>query len=136
MAKAEKKAYFISELEVKLAKGDGIWELEAPLAYWSPLVGRIQVPAGFQTDFASVPRVPIAYWLYGARAHREGVIHDYLFRKDCVGSCRISFMDANKVFLEAMEARKKPFYVRWPMYAAVCAFSYPCFHKRKVFDKL
>ena len=73
MAQAEKKAYFISELEVKLAKGDGICEPAAPLAYWSPLVGRIQVPAGFQTDFASVPRLPIAYWLYGARAHREGV---------------------------------------------------------------
>ena len=52
MAQAEKKAYFISELEVKLAKGDGIWELEAPLAYWSPLV------EGFRCLLAFRPTLP------------------------------------------------------------------------------
>lgn len=134
MAKAEKKPYFISELEVRLVKGDGIWELESPLAYWSPIAGRVQVPAGFQTDFASVPRVPVVFTLYGNRAHREGVIHDYLFRKDSIPA--VGFSRANRVFLEAMECRGKPRYVRWPMYLAVCAFSYLCYHKRKVFDKL
>lgn len=131
---AMKKATFITELDVRLVDGDNVWMLESPLIYYSPLVGRIMVPSGFMTDFASVPRLPIAYALFGGKAHREGVIHDYLFRKDAVPE--VSFSKANKVFYEAMEARNKPFYIRWPMYLAVCMFSYPCFHKRAVGDRL
>lgn len=129
-----KHASFLTELETSLLNDDTIWELDSPLIYNSPLVGRIQVPMGFQTDFASVPRVPIAFELYGDKAHREGVIHDYLFRKDSFPP--VSFMQANRVFLEAMACRGKSWYVRYPMYSAVCAFSHMCFHKRKVHDKL
>lgn len=134
MAKVCKQPEFLTELDVRLKDDDSIWVLESPLIYYSPLVGKVEVPKGFETDFASVPRIPVAYWLYGSRAHREGVIHDFLFRKDCIP--RPSFMTANKVFLEAMECRGKPWYVRWPMYSAVCAFSYPCFHQRRTEDKL
>ena len=131
---AMKKATFITELDVRLMEGDKVWMLESPLIYYSPLVGRIQVPAGFYTDFASVPRLPIAFALFGDKAHREGVIHDYLFRKDAIPET--CFSKANRVFLEAMESRGKSIFVRWPMYLAVCVFSYPCFHKRSVGDKL
>lgn len=134
MAKTEGKARFLTELKARLKGDDKVWVLDWPLVYFSPLVGLVEVPVGFQTDFASVPRVPIAYTLYGNRAHREGVVHDYLFRKDSKPS--VSFGDANKVFLEAMECRGKAWFIRWPMYLAVCAFSWPCFHKRKVTDKL
>lgn len=37
------------------------------------------VPKGFKTDFASVPRVPFAYWMFGNIGHRPAVIHDYLY---------------------------------------------------------
>ena len=134
MAIALRKAMFITELEVELLDDDRIWVLSSPLIYHSKILGRIQVPAGFQTDFASVPRLPLAYAMYGDRAHREGVLHDYLYRQDSIP--RASFKDANSVFLEAMEVREKPFYVRYPMYLAVCAGGYPSYHKRKVFDKL
>jgi len=140
MAVAEKKAYFATTLDVRLVKGDRIWELEAALRFWSAeLKCYVQAPMGYQTDFASVPRVPVAYWLYGGRAHHEGTLHDWAFCKDAINPRTgkpFTFMEANDLFLEAMTARKKPFYVRYPMYAAVCAFSYPFYHKRKVFDKL
>ena len=41
----------------------------------------IEVPVGFFHDQSSVPRVPIVFYLYGDRAHRGGVLHDYCYRK-------------------------------------------------------
>jgi hypothetical protein len=40
---------------------------------------RIIVPPGFVTDFASVPRVPLAFMLVGDRAHVAATIHDFLY---------------------------------------------------------
>jgi hypothetical protein len=40
---------------------------------------RITVPIGFQTDFASVPRIPVVFELYGNKAHEPAVVHDYLY---------------------------------------------------------
>lgn len=37
------------------------------------------VPAGFITDLASVPRLPGAYLLFGNRARRASIMHDYLY---------------------------------------------------------
>lgn len=37
------------------------------------------IPQGFKTDFATVPRVPIAYWLFGNVTHKPPVIHDWLY---------------------------------------------------------
>ncbi len=139
MARLEGKSRFTTELDARLKDDDKIWILDASLGYLSALFGDLEVKKGFETDFASVPRVPIAFWLYGNRAHREGVLHDWAFRKDAINPKTgkpFTFMEANRLFLEAMAARGKPFYVRYPMYSAVCAFSYPCFHKRSVEDKL
>ena len=124
---------FITPLECE-ACSDTVWRLTKPLVYYSALAGVVFVPTGFETDFASVPRLPIVYALYGNRAHHEGVIHDYLFRKGC--EPLVSFDVANKVFLEAMEVRGKSALVRYPMYWAVCLFSRPFFQQRGVLDRL
>jgi hypothetical protein len=39
----------------------------------------IIVPRGFLTDFASVPRIPFAYMLYGGIGNKAAVIHDALY---------------------------------------------------------
>jgi hypothetical protein len=78
--------------------------------------------------------VPVAYTLFGDRAHREAVIHDYLFRKDSIP--KVSFMDANIVFLEAMTLRGKSKFVRYSMFLGVCLGSIFCFHKKKVKDNI
>lgn len=128
-------AEFLTELCADLKHDrDDAWILRSPLIYSSDLVGRIEVPTLFQTDLASVPRVPIVYAMWGARAHREAVLHDYLFRIDAAPSA--SWWAANSVFLEAMDARNKPFYIRYPMYWGVVAGSYGCYHQRKVFDEI
>jgi hypothetical protein len=125
---------FITELDAMLIKDDLIWKLERPLIYESDLLGPIMVPEGFETDFASVPRLPVIYTLWGARAHREAVIHDYLYRTDSVPE--VSFETANSAFLEAMECRGKSWYIRWPMYLAVKFGGFGSYHVRKVRDKL
>lgn len=125
---------FLTKLDVSLKNDDSVWVLNKALTYDSDLIGFISVPAGFETDFASVPRLPIAFALYGDKAHREGVIHDYLYRTD--SKPLASFMQANRVFLEAMEVRGKPFYIRYPMFLAVCLGGYFAYHEKKVTDKL
>lgn len=58
------------------------WRLHESLSYYSPRTGRTYtVPAGFTCDFASIPRIPVAYVvLKTGRTHRAGVLHDYLCR--------------------------------------------------------
>ena len=120
---------FTTDLEAKLT--GKTWELTSPLVYESDLLdATVTVPTGFKTDFASVPRLPLIYSMWGDRAHREAVVHDYLFRKNSKPA--VSFKIANKVFLEAMQATSKPFWVSWPMYAGVCIGSHPYFHIKTV----
>lgn len=94
------------------------WRLQAPLVYESDVAGRtFCAPEGFITNFASVPRVPVAYWLAGDTARSAAVIHDYLYSTGCV-----SREMADEVLLEAMAVTGIPFWRRWPMYWAVRAF--------------
>ena len=128
-------AKFLTELDAKLIDDDGIWELDAPLVYESDLLYcTVTVPKGFQTDFASVPRIPVVYMFFGDKAHRESVLHDYLYRID--SSPTVSYNKANGVFYEAMKLRGKSIFVRYPMWWGVCGFGFSSYHKKKVGDKL
>ena len=135
-------------LDVRLKDGtDRIWIVKAPLKYWSEYLNRMLVVPPwfeykdaaahvllFETDLASVPRLPIIYGAWGNRAHREAVLHDAMYRKDFPGN--VTYNQANYVFLEAMKSTGKPFYIRWPMYAAVCAAGWTSYHKKTMTDKL
>jgi hypothetical protein len=77
--------------------------------------GRIvEVPAGFQTDFASVPR---AFWRlippWGPYSP-AAVVHDYLYTTGLV-----SRAEADKIFLELMKRLDVPAWKRNVMYWAV-----------------
>ena len=125
---------FITDLEVTCIN-DGAWVLNSPLRYASDLLNDlVDVPVGFETDFASVPRVPIAFTLFGDRAHREAVLHDYLYRIDSIPLVTIS--QANDVFLEAMKERGKGYFVRYAMYWGVVLGGWTAWHKKMVKDKL
>jgi hypothetical protein len=58
------------------------------------------------------------------------VLHDYLYRID--SEPIVEFSTANRVFLEAMKSRDKPWWVRWPMYLGVCAGGLASYHKKLV----
>lgn len=109
------KAEFLTNLDTRTID-DTLQKLLAPLRYYSKALKReIEVPANFVTDGASVPRVPIAYWLAGGKAKRAACVHDYLYQTH---SCR-SRRQADLVFLEAMRVDGVGLWCREVMYAGV-----------------
>lgn len=70
---------FLTPLEVRLV-GRKRWMTLIPLVYRSDVAGVITVPSEFITDFASVPRLPLAYLLAGDRAPGPAVIHDWMYQ--------------------------------------------------------
>jgi hypothetical protein len=110
----EMKPQFLSPLRTEYLEGP--WrKLLEPLFYYSALLNVVlRVPAGFCTDFASVPRLPIAYWLFGSKANRPAVVHDYLYREGTYGR-----KTADRVMLEAMEIDGYGWVTRHAMYRAV-----------------
>lgn len=99
--------------------GRAVWRLERRLVFVSRVYGRINVPPGFETDFASVPRLPFAYWLTGDTAHKSAVVHDFLCRHD-FKDCYITWKTAAEVFREAMKVEGVPLWRRTLMYWGVC----------------
>jgi len=95
------RARFLSTLRtdrVGLASADRI--LLAPLAFSSALLDRLViVPEGFVTDFASVPRAPFTYWLFGGIGDEAAVVHDFLYETRIVPRHL-----ADQVYGEALEA--------------------------------
>lgn len=124
-------AKFLTELHIcPHPDDDGRWYLAEPLGYRSDILGDdIWVEKHFLTDLASVPRVPIAYWLYGNRAHRSAVVHDWLYQR---GTLDITRAMADDIFLEAMTCTGHRWVVRYVMYSAVVAVGWTCYKKHDV----
>lgn len=95
------KAQFLTDLDVRLVDElQNHWQLLADLRYYSAYLGReLLVPAGFVTDFASVPRIPIIYDLQGGKGDKAAVVHDMLYSTQCVDR-----ETADKVLAEALLA--------------------------------
>jgi hypothetical protein len=108
---------FLSKLCVELAdnKDDGKWILTKTLFYQSDIAKQVFViPRGFQTDFASVPRLPIIYWLTGNTATEAAVVHDWLYNTHTVSRAM-----ADAVLREAAAVTGVPAWRRWMMWAGV-----------------
>lgn len=110
---------FLTTLCVERVKvGGKLYRLTSDLAYASDLLDRILiVPAGFVTDFGSVPRWPLTYWLFGGVGDEAAVLHDFLYEWGIV-----SRETADNLFAEACAVCEVPAW-RWrPMWAAVRVF--------------
>lgn len=96
---------------------DGRWILCKPLVYESDVAKQtFTVPEGFETDLASVPRLPVVYLLTGDTARAAAVVHDYLY-----SSRKVSRKVADAVLREASEVSGVPAWRRWLMWAGVRA---------------
>lgn len=84
----------------------------------------VEVPDGFETDFASVPRLPFVFLAAGDTAQRAAVLHDYLYS---TGEHR-AFADS--VFLAAMKAEQIPAWRRYLMWAGVRVFGGAYYRER------
>lgn len=110
------KAEFRSELEAEdYDEQDGIDKLLTPLLYFSAILGAlVTVPAGFLTDYASVPRLPFAYAILGGKGKKAAVVHDWLYKSQSVERAV-----ADSVFREALAASGYGAVVRAMFYAGV-----------------
>jgi hypothetical protein len=121
---------FTTPLKVMPVEGGRLWELLEPFVYYTdevPVEYAIRVPAGFITDFASVPR--LLWWLlppwgqYGKAA----VVHDFLYqlkpwsRKRC-----------DEIFLEGMCVLGVSWQTRTTMYTAVRMFGWLAWRRESV----
>lgn len=113
---------FLTRLRMQAAdnRDDGLWQLTSPFVYRSDVAKQtFTVPPDFQTDLASVPRLPIVYLLTGGRASEAAVIHDWIYTHKMVPR-RV----ADAVLKEASEASGVSFSTRWLMYLGVRAFGW------------
>lgn len=110
------KPHFKTPLDVRVLR-DGYYILIDALVFQSELMGRVEVPAGFHTDFATVPRIPFIFDLFGGRGDKAAALHDHLYRHE--GEPR---KFADYVFLEAMLADGQAPWRSYAMYAALRVF--------------
>lgn len=95
-----KRVEFISPLQLQACAGDAEWDLlsdfrvriTTDMGTWVETVLK-----GFRTDLSSVPRLPLMFLMFGGRARKPGVIHDWLYTR---GQGDRSFAD--QVFFVAM----------------------------------
>ena len=107
-------------LRGQFRQGRQLFELDAPLVYDSDLMGAsISVPAGFVTDMASVPKLPLAWLMAGGTANEAAVIHDWLYSVHVVAGQPITRSQADAVFREAVPASMDAHAPAWLMWLAV-----------------
>jgi hypothetical protein len=118
---------FTDPLDVRRLAGPGdLWVTLREFSYFTdceeneePLPVRCRtvflVPAGFETDFASIPRL---FWSVighpAGQYAQAAVLHDFLYRTKAV-----SRKKADALFSEAMAVLEVPAWKRWTMWAAV-----------------
>jgi hypothetical protein len=120
---------FKDELLVE-SKGK-FWVLKrAFLFYYLDTTGKIVslvVPVDFTTDFLSVPRILYLVFPPIGMYNKAAIVHDYLYSKQC--QIRVSRLDADKFFLQALEILKVSKPRRLIMYYAVRLFGKKYFKK-------
>jgi hypothetical protein len=108
---------FISDLSVRQVNGSHTWILTEDLIY-DGFHASFVVPAGFQTDFASIPRW--LNWLipkYGKRYNKAAVLHDHLCIEARGG--RFSRRDADGLFRRCLREASVIYWRRRLMWIGV-----------------
>ena len=107
------------------------WELAEPLEYKPTVNSSMVVPAGFVTDFASVPRVFWSIIPPWGKYGRAAILHDYLYsagdlpRKVC-----------DKIFLQAMVDLEVVWWRRKTMYRIVRWFGKKAWEKHRMIERI
>lgn len=119
-----------TEVLDKFYYGRQVYKTLEPFIYDNSSPGiclRIIVPAGFETDFASIPRI---FWVilppFGQYT-KAAVVHDFMYKEK--DSPRREICDA--VLLEIMAELNTPWYRKWPIYFAVRCFGWMFFTSNK-----
>lgn len=66
-----------------------MWIMGAPLVWRDPVFGVLEVPVGFRTDLASIPRLfrNIPFLDPNGLSRRPAIVHDWLYAEQSMGKC-------------------------------------------------
>lgn len=107
---------FLTPLRMEKADDESDqWILTDSLIYQSDVAKQtFVVPKDFRTDLASVPRLPIVFWLTGATSEKAAVVHDWLY-----STRTVSRKMADEVLAEASKVMGVPAWRRGLMWLGV-----------------
>lgn len=128
---------FLNPLIVAEKKGsERVWILYESFSYDIGGPGgddTIIVPKGYETDFASIPRIFWSILPPSGKYRGAAVIHDYLYQnrgKFHPSKPALTRAQSDGVFLEAMKELKVPFAIRRVMWLAVRGFGWVSYPKK------
>lgn len=128
---------FTTPLEITPSEKNGFWKLLSAFSYCIEEKTRsivINVPAGFETDFASIPKL---FWNilppFGSYG-KSAIIHDFLYSEVSDG-LKFSRQESDHIFLQAMKVLKTPYLIRNSMWLGVRVFGWLFYKKRKQTNK-
>ena len=123
---------FTRKLVVSLEPNGKRWKLEKEFSYYTDLLGErrtFTVPAGFETDFASIPKpllaLPFIRWR--DKFNKAAVVHDWLYHTK-----EVDRKTADQIFLEALLVLGIPRWKAYLFYAAVRLFGWTHWKKKPV----
>lgn len=105
---------------------NGKWKTARGFTYYVGDEGsddKIKVPKGFETDFASVPRI---FWVIlppDGKYSQAAVLHDFLYSKRLRPQ-----KECDNIFLEAMEVLGVSWWKRKIMYRALRMFGFVAYN--------
>lgn len=108
---------------VPLKQGDK-WVLYTDLVYNDPEFGLIAIPAGFKTDFASVPRIPLIFEMCGDMGQAAALVHDFLYTEG-----HTTRAQTDKIFLNILLTTGVGKVRAYAMYAGVRSFGWMFWRK-------
>jgi hypothetical protein len=108
---------FIDKSPLDIGAQSSEWITTEVIRYQSDIAKRvIEIPSGFETDLASIPRLFMWVIPVNGKHRNAAIVHDYLYVKKPEW-CSRSLADS--IFLEAMEVLGESRWRRAAMYAAV-----------------
>lgn len=116
-------------LKTNKRSSDGrlMWHVDQPLVFLSDITNQIYVvPKGFFTDFATVPRVPIIFDIFGDTIHAPATLHDWLYSNGLE-----SRLVCDRILKEATLAIGEPEWKATMIYWAVRLFGWRFYKQKK-----
>lgn len=99
---------------------DSRFSLTEPFEFMSLVTESvIRVPAGFVTDFASIPRGLWNMLPPTGRYGKAAVVHDWLYQTRDAGTHKVWRDEADAVLKEGMDALGVGWLTRWTIYAGI-----------------
>lgn len=111
--------------------GTSSWKLVEDLIY-EGADQRFVIPAGYVTDFATVPK--FMRWLFDEHGPytRAAIVHDWLIT-DAIPAREVTSRDTDGIFRRIMREEGTPMPARWVMWTAVrCA---ALFNRRRAYGR-